>query len=474
MKTMRLLDLVRAPWGITPEIFETLAQFYQTTLGEKIDTRAITAKLGAAGLRGLNLSREFDVIDGVAVIPVEGVLSRHLSFFSLIFGGTSTVDIADAITAAVRDPEVSAIVLDVDSPGGEVAGTQELATHIRAAREFKPIVAHTAAMMASAAYWIGSAAERVLISGDTTLVGSIGVVATHFDQSRRLENMGVRATEIVAGKFKRAVSAIAPLTEDGRRMLQERVDALYRAFVAGVATNRGVTVEEVLERMAEGRVFVGRDAIEAGLVDDVASMSELIESLRSRAAGKPGARANVDDPTGITEETITTTEDDIVDWKALTLDALMEHRPDLVEAAGIRRVEEALSQGAAQGAKAERERILDIEAQALPGHEALISELKADGKTTGAEAAVKVLAAERQKGSNHLERLRAERIDPVPPTETVDPQPGEKSFEQLVAAEEANGSTRAQAVKKVAREHPEAHEKYIAGLKPGSTGSLAA
>ena len=274
---MQLLDVLNAPWAIVPEKLVEIREIYLTHLrGEKIDVRGIEARLG----QPLNNEREpYKVTDGVAVLPVEGVIAKRMNLFMRIIGGTSTQLLATDFQAALDDPKAHSILLHIDSPGGEVDGTQELSRLIREARGKKPVVALIDGMGASAAYWLASAADRVFVTSDTTQVGSIGVVATHTDISKAEEMRGVKTTEITAGKYKRIASEHAPLTPDGRRAIQEQVDYIYSVFVDEVAHNRGTSVDTVLEKMADGRIFLGKQAVEAGLADGVSTQADLIRQL---------------------------------------------------------------------------------------------------------------------------------------------------------------------------------------------------
>lgn len=233
--------------------------------------------------------KSYQVVNSVAVIPVEGVLTKGLSFFSFLFGGSSMKQIGIAFQEALEDEDVKTILLYIDSPGGTVDGTEELTKAIFQARGKKPIVAYSDGLMASGAYWIASAADKIYISGDTVMVGSIGVVATHIDQSKRDEMFGEKWTEITAGKYKRIVSGHRPPTDEGVAYLQRQVDYLYSTFVNTVARNRGVN-ENTAVKMAEGRIFIGRQAVTIGLVDDVVTFSNLINvSELSTEAFQPAA-----------------------------------------------------------------------------------------------------------------------------------------------------------------------------------------
>src|SRR3990167_6400724 len=116
------------------------------------------------------------------------------------------------------------------------------------------------------------------MKGETTQVGSIGVVATHIDISKAEEKAGIKTTEVVAGKYKRVASMYEPLSEEGFNSIQEKVDYIYSLFINDIAKFRGVSPEQVLADMAEGRVFIGANAIKAGLVDGVSTLDGLVSS----------------------------------------------------------------------------------------------------------------------------------------------------------------------------------------------------
>jgi signal peptide peptidase SppA len=276
---MKVLDILTAPWAIVPEKYNEIREIYFTHLrGEKIDIKEIEAEVG----RGLKRREQgYEILDGVAVIPINGVMAKKMNLFSEISGGASTQLIERDFKGALSDHRVKSILLDIDSPGGTVDGTQELANLIYQSRGKKPIAAFTDGMMASAAYWIGSAADEIFISGDTAQVGSIGVVAAHVDISKAEQNQGIKTTEIVAGKYKRIASRYCPLSEEGKATLQEMVDYIYGVFVDDVAKFRGVSEGQAL-RMADGKVFIGKQALKAGLVDGVSSFSDVIGKLTQK------------------------------------------------------------------------------------------------------------------------------------------------------------------------------------------------
>lgn len=394
---MRVIDIVTSPWAIQPEKLQEIRSIYETHLrGEKIDIAGIEAKLG---MPLANEPAPYQVLDGVAVISMEGVIAKRMNLFSKISGGVSSQLLGRDIKTALADHDVNSIILAVDSPGGTVDGTQELAQIIRAAD--KPVVAWSDGMIASAAYWIASAASAVYISGDTVAVGSIGVVATHVDVSRAEEAAGMKTTEIVAGKYKRIASQYATLSEEGRQTIQETVDYLYSIFVADVAAQRGVSVETVMKKMADGRIFIGNQAMDAGLVDGVSTLDALIAKLSAGEFNRAGVA-----------QTQTQAKEEPME---ITAENIQKEHPHIADAFR------------AEGASAERARIQGVEAQSMRGHEALIASLKFDGKTTGAEAAMQVLAAEKTRLSN----VKADIVsDAPPPAAATVNEPAPKQTEQ--------------------------------------------
>lgn len=275
MKTYpRTLDVLTEPWLIVPAKLTEIIEIYDHHLKrEKVDFKEIKSQLQ---LGETEENEGYSIENGVAILPLQGVIAKRMNMFTHFSGGTSTQLFERDFVKAMNDPAVQSILLLVDSPGGSVDGVQELANIIFESRGKKPIIAYTDGVMASAAYWIGSAADEIYISGDTTQVGSIGVVAAHVDISKAEERMGIKTTEIVAGKYKRIASRHEPLTAEGRNVLQEAVDHIYSVFVNDVARNRGKTEEQTLA-MADGKVFLGTQAIKVGLVDGVSTMTNLID-----------------------------------------------------------------------------------------------------------------------------------------------------------------------------------------------------
>ena len=371
-----------------PTRLEEIQAIYAARVrGEEPDIAAIEARIGrplASEPQG------YEVRNGAALIPLYGVLGQRMNLMSSMSGGTSTELFVRDVRTAAADPAVRSIIVLADTPGGTVAGTQAAADALRALRGVKPSATFVQGLMASAGVWIGSATDMVALDSGTAQVGSIGVVATHVDVSQREQAMGVKTTEIVAGKYKRAASQYGPLTETGQQVIQDQVDYLYALFVADVAANRGVSVEKVLNDMADGRMFIGQQAINAGLADQITSLEELISQLSPSAS--PARRAPTSARSSM--DSIQTPTEAAAEWQASN-----------PEAAAVLR---------AEGAESERQRIAAVRAQSMRGHEALIERLAADGRTTGPEAAVAVVAAEKALQANQAAVRQVEAPPAVP------------------------------------------------------------
>lgn len=424
---MKLLDIITSPWAITEDKLNEIVSIYQAHLkGEKIDVKGIEARIG----RSLNNTRqEMEVRNGVAVIEINGVLAKRMNLFMDISGGTSTQIIGDQIRDALADEEVRAIILHIDSPGGTVDGTADLANLIFEGRGQKPIVAFVDGLMASAAFWIGSAADRVVISGDTTMVGHVGVISTHTDFSRAYEMQGVRTTRIVTGRFKAATPDDQPLSETGRQMLQEMVDGIMTVFVADLAKFRGVSETDIRTRLGEAQVVMGQQALLLGVVDGVSTLDGLLSELSHGDGDSLTGRetSNLSHEGGFMNEATKKAPE-------ISAEYIKSEYPGIHQKIFESGQEAGRAEGKTDGAKAERERILAVKEQAVPGEEALIEELMFDGKTSGPEAAVAVLANHKAKLKNQSKALVEDSAKPV---EDAAPPAGAPDLSKLPSEERA-------------------------------------
>lgn len=211
----------------------------------------------------------------IAVLSISGPLMKHRSSMG---GGTSTVEARRELRALMRDPSVAAIVLQIDSPGGTVAGTMDLAQDIAAAAKQKPVIAYIEDLGASAAYWLASQATEVHANA-SALVGSIGTYGVVHDLSKAAEKAGVLVHVVRAGEFKGAGAPGTEITESQLAELQRTVNALNDHFLEGVAAGRRLTREQVTQ-LADGRVHVAAAAKSLQLIDAVSDF----DAVLSRAA----------------------------------------------------------------------------------------------------------------------------------------------------------------------------------------------
>lgn len=436
---MTLIDLLKSPWAIQPDRLLEIQAIYATHLkGEKIDLPAIEARLG----RPLaNDQQTYQIREGgIAVLPIEGTMAPKANLFMRVSGGASTQMLTQQVESAMADPRVKGLVLAIDSGGGSTIGAPELAAAIREMSAEKPIVAVTDGSMLSAAYWIGSAANAVYASGPTVQVGSIGVVATH----NYTPQGNTQTTEITAGKYKRMATTIKPLDQAGEAYLQQMVDHIYGVFVDTVASNRGTDAATVLQNMADGRVFVGQQALDAGLIDGFATVDQIVSRMaanptefatrrRALVAATPAKK-----PAGVRAEGDTPAEPVLLDpsletetqegTTTMDLKTMAEQHPQLL--ATIQ------AEARAEGAKAEQDRVAAVRAHSMKGHEALIEKFAADGKTTGPEAAMAVVAAE-NAAREARGKAFVEEDAPAPAATSAAPSDQPKTKAQQVAEAKA-------------------------------------
>jgi signal peptide peptidase SppA len=284
---LRVLRYIRShPWAMLDSAFDAML--------EVVEMRAAGVRLlpdeAAAKVEASRRQQPVATAPGsIMVLNLFGVIAQRMDMFSEISGGTSTESFGAMFDAAMVDPNVVAVVLNIDSPGGSVYGVQELAAKIMAARGVKPISAVANSMAASAAYWLGCQCSDFACtpSGE---VGSIGVVARHQDVSGAHEAMGIKTTYITTSKFKAEGNPHEPLSEEARAAILAGCEVYDSAFVKAVATGRGVSQTKVREGFGQGRMLTAQAALDAGMVDRVATLQQVVDGLVTKQ-GKGGARA---------------------------------------------------------------------------------------------------------------------------------------------------------------------------------------
>lgn len=380
---MKILDVLSAPWAIrTDSLLEIQSIAAAHQAGQKIDIEAVEARIG----RPLANTRAVTVRGETAMIPITGPVFRYANLMTEISGATSLQVLATDFAAADSNPAIRNIVLVIDSPGGQANGIAEFAQLVRGAS--KPVIAYIDNTAASAAYWIAAAAGQVVMS-KTAMVGSIGAVVsidTRKDGDR---------VEIVSSQSPNKRSDVT--TDAGRAEIQTLIDGLAQLFIDDVAAYRRTTADNVVAKFGGGSMKLAAEAVALGMADRIGTLETLLADLAGKTQPNKGPRM---------PETNNT---------PLTLESLRASHPALVATL------------LAEGAAAERSRIAAVEAQSLPGHEALIAQLKADGTSTGGDAAMQVLAAERGKLNSMAAKLHADAPAAVPHVVAPLDQPPEKT-----------------------------------------------
>lgn len=372
--------------------------------GLAIHIDALPTEAPQAALRALPLAAQsaFQQQGSVAVIDISGVITPYSNILSALFGGTDVQSISDQFEDAVNDPSVEGIVLRIDSPGGIITGVEELASTIAAARGTKPIIAYAYGNAASAAYWIASAADKI-VAGPTTSLGSIGVaMAVAKDQDKGWVRF---VSSNAPGKM------LNPESKEGQDSVQRRLDAMEAEFVGAIAAHRGISTEKVLSEFGRGDVLPAREAVRVGMADMVGGFRDALAlmfdpDIQPKPQGDTmDKQANAAAPTGDAE---TIRRDQV------TAEFLMREFPQI---AGVLIREgreqsqdtiktQAYEEGMQAGAKVERERIMALEEMALSGHEDMVAEAKKDGKTQPGELAMKIVAAQKQRRFDFLQDRR--------------------------------------------------------------------
>lgn len=429
--------LVGQPWAVTPE---TLEGFVAVLAAKRdgVDLEQLAANLPG----GQSGGRRVDLPGNVAEIMISGTLSKRAFAFDC---GTSYARIQEQIQAALDDRQVKAILLNVDSPGGTVPGVQELAKFIRNADAQKPIYAWTDGAMTSAAYWIGSAA-RFVAANDTASVGSIGVYLVHEERSQADAASGVVRTVIKAGSLKALGNDAEPLTDAARAEIQGRMDQIYEVFVSAVASHRNVPAEEALA-MADGKVFLGQAALEIGLIDAVMTRAQVVEKLSKEIFMKlSDLQAN--HPDLVKEIQAAAKAEAEAGFSGKLNEAVQKERAKVVDLAGVFLGDDAASKLAtlAESGMTKEQAVLAMD---LAGGKA-----KADDTPSKADV---MLDEIRKAGADQVQQgqLGADLSeDPV------------QAWDALVDTAMKGGSlSRAEALKKMAQDHPKAHQNYLATFR---------
>lgn len=263
--------LTEEPLLITPAAHASLLKLFEEHRG--LSAEEFRAKREGVDLCGEEVELDqMEIIDGIAHIPIGGPIGRGLGKFEKGAGAVDVEDVMDELDQAEEDPLVYAAILDIDSPGGMVSGTPELADRISAFA--KPIYAFSAGLMCSAAYWIACSADAIFATKSAD-IGSIGVFAPFLDQSERMKMAGLKMEVISSGKYKGAGFPGTSLNKDQRQHMQERINETARMFYDHVQAH---CPDAALEDM-QGQAFKAQTAADKGLIDQVVENKDEVVDL---------------------------------------------------------------------------------------------------------------------------------------------------------------------------------------------------
>ena len=360
--------------------------------------------------------------EGVALIEMRGRMQKQQASLG---ESASTVAIRQQIRAAANDPAIGSILLLVDSPGGTVAGTQDLAADVSRASSMKPVVAYIEDIGASAAYWVSSQATQIL-AGPTAMVGSIGTYGVVVDSSRAAQNEGYTVHVVRAGEHKGTGTPGTAVTQDQLDEYQAMIDTLNGYFLQGVASGRKMQMEQV-QKLATGQVWIGKQAVDAGLIDGVSSFDGAVSTARALAAKASQKK-------------------EVRRMAAATYQEIVAACPGADPA--------FICDQLKAGASVEQSVKDFITHQQLQIEQAKKEAAEAKAKAT-AEAAV---AVKRESGVAPLPAVVSKSAD------VSDPR---TEWDAAVAAKIQRGMTRQRAVAAVARENPALREELVAAANAG-------
>lgn len=290
MRYLHLLATFAAEyWAMEPGKLTAIAEFLALQAdGGKLDAAEIEARIAPATAAAV-ARRE----GSIAVVPLRGIISPRASMVpnSSTGGGAMAEGFAAMIDQMADDDAVKAIIVDADTPGGNVLNVDEASAAVAAVKGRKPIVVQVTGLLASAGYWIGASADEIVVSPSST-VGAIGVRTAYDDVSAAMAKDGVAREIISAGKFK-GEGLLGPLSDDTRAYMQSRVDEYYGMFVDRVAAGRNVTAAAVRDGFGQGRMVGAAAAVREGMADRVATMKETLARFGASgpAASSSGSRA---------------------------------------------------------------------------------------------------------------------------------------------------------------------------------------
>lgn len=265
-------ELFQTPWLILPNTHQTLVKAFQAHITGKQSNDVLPEDEAMA-------EDEVPVIvapSSIAVITVEGIIGKRLGLLETMCGGCDLNNVAEAIDKVMADDSIDTIVFDFYTPGGTVTGVPELAAKIAEVSKVKNTIAYVDMLCASAGYYLASQCN-VVLSAPSADLGSVGVYALYLDETRALEQEGLKVNAISAGKFKLAGASFKPMTDEERGMFQADVDKIYTEFKDAVTSKRNIKEEDL-----QGQCFTGVDAINKGYSDGFANnLQEVFQYIQA-------------------------------------------------------------------------------------------------------------------------------------------------------------------------------------------------
>jgi len=329
----------------------------------------------------------------VAILPIVGPIIPRNGFFTS--GMSSLQSVSYDFNEALNSSEIDSIILNIDSPGGEITGIGDFAKMVYDAREKKKIVSFVYGWGASAGYWIASAGSEIVIA-ETGEVGSIGVVSAYTSFKKAREKAGIKEVEIVSSQSPN--KRLDPESKQGQAAIQTIVDDLADVFIGAVAKFRGVTSDEVLENYGQGSMFVANAAIENGLADRIGTLEGLVQELQNQS--KPQTSSIITIGGNMNEEELKAKHPELYN-------SVFEKGVKKGKADAKAENAEAVENAKAEGADAENARIKAIEEIEAPGMEKLIAEKKfdkAENKDTVSSAILAKQKADREKAAGQINK----------------------------------------------------------------------
>lgn len=352
---MNELKTIAKHWAIEPDILRDIITTYNQH----------KAGLSVKPEEPLTRNCKTTIRDGIAVVHIHGVITPHDDLFTYLIGGTALDTLALEIHAATQNDNINAILLDFDSPGGVAVGPSELAELINAASQIKPVWSYVGRNCCSAAYWLASATSKI-VCHKSAILGSIGIVScVPVQESPDMD--GYKQIEIVSSNAKN--KRPDPRTDDGLNTIRAELDSIENEFISSICTYRKTDENTVKTTYGQGGVLIGAKAVEVGMADSLSTYEKTISELYKLTTNPKGKNTMEKKEPQITPE----------------------------QAQALR----------AEGAKAERERILALEQIITAGHEDLLAKAKADPDMTAEKLALEIMKAEKAKESEYIASLKA-------------------------------------------------------------------